>query len=598
MPNSGNPLIIVELVLDHCSKVNGQGDCGATKQCLATWNTCQDPCAYECQPVSYWFSNCDVPGHLGLENPEVFDALPILESWDHSPSKLVPGAMFKGSGSIRLCMQDVKACDGLGGFVLARLIEAQKYFEGRRINVWQGGCNMGFEEMVKSVFFIDRVEGPNKDCGVCFTASDPTSLIGFGKATCPEYKRLLDTTYGQPIQMEIGVILEKDATVKEPNKNPDKFVNAFILSNNFLSDNDGPIDQCFLSTKYICVGDEMMHVIPCINEDVNPQGWNFKLVERGVCGSEIKEHKNGDRVEIVKHFENTHARNVIRCLMYDCANLDQVSVTCCGEDMEPFLSENSLGDYACKRPSDVITDVKFCEVQDVGELLDCMAKELNISIYFDDICQKILVKPYCPPDPEDEIKVITAFEVIKDSFNVKSTDERYSQVIINHDLKDCTKGFTKSNYACAVKNQNIDSLREVCDRRTYKTNRDLVINSKWINGGNAYLATVNALRWAERAVCPPREVQMDVLPETSRCFVMGDIAQIQHEKLTSNGEFVDTLFMFTGRKMLDDCVRLCFIETPWNGRKYVNRFDCDQEISEIPIRPDDLCQYEDCVRVW
>ena len=524
----------------------------------------------------------------------MYDALPVIESWDHQATKLVPGSMFKGSGSIRLCLADMKSCDGLGGWVLARLIEAQKYFEGRRLNVWQGDCNMSFDEMVKSTFFMDRVTGPDKNCGVCLEASDPTSLIGFDKAVCPPSKNLVDVIYQQPVQLTLGVPLQKGPTVEKPNLNPDQYVGNFILSNNFLPDNDGPTDRCFLDTKYLCAGKEMMHVIPCINEDANPvPGWNFKLVERAVCGSTLVEHKNGDRVEIVKHFENMHASDVIRCLIQDCANFDQVTETCCEGEPESFLSEYFLQEYKCKRPSDVITDVKFCEVQDVGDLLECMAKELNISIYFDDFCQQIVVKAYCPPE-DDDVNILTAEEIIKDSFNVKPTDERYSSVTYNHDLVDCTIGPKAGNYRCHVVNQNIDALREPCDRRTYKTTKDLVVNTKWINGGNAYLANVNTLRWAERAVCPPRQIEVDVLPETSRCYAMGQITKIEHEKVSMGGEYSKSLWMFTGRKMLKDCVRLCFIETPWTSGLYSNSFNCDT----LPTRPTDLCELEQCERVW
>lgn len=226
-----------------------------------------------------------------------------------------------------------------------------------------------------------------------------------------------------------------------------------------------------------------------------------------------------------------------------------------------------------------------------------MAKELNLSIYFDDFCQQLVVKPYCPPDPDEEVKVVTAYEMIKDSFQVKSTDERYSSVTFNHDVVDCTLGARSGNYRCAVVNQNIDALREPCDRRTYKTKRDLVINSKWVNGGNGYLATVNTIRHAERAVCPPREVQYDALPNHSRCFAMGDMGIIEHEKLSSRGEYSKSLWMFTGRKMLNDCVRMCWVETPWDSGIYQNNFDCESGFTLIP-RPDDLCELEQCQRLW
>lgn len=604
MSLAGPPLFLAELVLDQCPLHNpangvpaaaGQVSCSATEPCSNTWFTCQAKCDYRCEPVSYWFSNCEVPGHLG-----VYDALPIIGSWDHQSTKLVPGSMFNGSGSIRICMQDLEACDGLGGFVLARLIEAQKYFEGRRLNVWQGDCNMPFEGLLKSTFYIDRVSGPSKDCEICLEGSDTTSLIGFDKAVCPPTKELVDVTFGQDVPLSLGVELQGAATASDPKLNPDLFVGKFILANNYVTDNGGVNDRCFLETRYLCAGSEMLEVIPCINENALPErGWNFELVERAVCGSELSAHANGDRLEMVKHITNTHAADVIRDLIQNCADLDQVARTCCNQPAESLLSEYHLEQYRCARPSDMISDVKFCDVEDVGELLESLANELNISIFFDDVCDQIVVRDYSPPAADAEIKIVMPDDIIRDSFEVKPTDERYTNVIYNHNLVDCTRGPVAGNFRCHVLNKNIDGLREVCDRREYKTTRDLIVNSRWINGANAYLATVNTIRWAARAACPPREVEFEVLPRFSRGFVMGDLTTVQHEKISSGGAYSTALWMFTGRKLLNNTVRMCFIETPWEAGEYRSGFGCGTaEAVTIGPRPEDLCELEQCTRVW
>jgi len=78
---------------------------------------------------------------------------------------------------------------------------------------------------------------------------------------------------------------------------------------------------------------------------------------------------------------------------------------------------------------------------------------------------------------------------------------------------------------------------------------------------------------------------------------MGDLAKIEHEKISSGGQYSKSIWIFTGRKMLDDCVRLFFIETPWTSGLYKNSFSCDDG-TIIQDRPTDLCVLEECVRLW
>lgn len=604
---------LVEIILDTCANTFGESPCTASGEpCFNTWNTCKDQCNFTCQTTSYWFTTCKVPSHLSTAYT------PNIVKVDSNPTTLEIGKSFSTRGRIKVTFQD-DAHNDLGfdpywprgaipicpsdkpGTLFGRWIERVKYFENRRANVYHGYCDQPLCDFVKESYFIDSVSGPSDSGKVDFVLKDPLILADDKNAQCPRsYPKIVSTqAAGNEFALPFTLGVALDGVDEDPDDDetalPYAQVNKFLLQNNYLLGNPDQ-DACFTRLRHICIGREVMEVKAVIN-NATPQGWNIQLLDRGVCGSAIGPHEKGASISFSETFENAHVADVVLRMLTECSELKDIAVSCCDSDAAQLIDFDSFEEYRCSAPLNYVCESIICKPIGLTTLLNELSDQFLFFLYSDSSTGKIVIKNLQPPDCGQIVPVISESQVVKGSFSVKNTDDRYNQITYRHDIIDCSKKIDDENLASSTVVIRADSLREPCDRREFKTRKIKEMKSRWINQCNKYMANANGERWLFLRDCPAHQVTLDVLLETGNCFDMGGFAKIHHSKLQSvNGEYINTYWLLKGKSVVDGCMRLTFERTAFDANM-APCLSCVDPCSTIADVLDD-CEPQDCVGVW
>ena len=607
------PITLVELRLDQCPlhnpangpNVSGLPTCSAVNPCPNTWANCQDKCNYECTVNSYWFTSCRMPVHL-MTALDVYNYAPSsIQSIDHLPTLFCPGETISQRGVIKVCLYAPKVCnDPLSGTNLGRLIAAQKFFAGRTLRVYHGDCEMtDICQFTRTDWVIEKVDGPSGNpCVACFTAKDPLTLAD--KAKCPDSddKFASNVVLGeeQPVPFTLGTALDGfPDEVGEGGEipNPYEQVGGFILPINYSNQVSASQNLCMGRTRYVQAGNEILQVEPEINPGLIP-GWNLRLKQRAVCGSELGPHDRGEKLKLCISFESEHVVDVWLRLLTECAELEDLPIDCCSDEPLSLINYESFERVRCENPLYMIDRTIICDPVSIQKLRQELAQQFLLMEAFDQTTGQIRLFSFRPPDcDEGEYEIIDSALMVKDSFTISQAIEPYNRVIISHDVVDCSDDPQGTNLGNITSYVSADLLRERCARREYKSSRDKVMASRWLNGRSGYLANTLAYRHYLLHRCPLRDITFETTNDIAKCYDFGQFVTLEHDKLRDwAGNYLQTPFMIKGKQVVDDCVRITAQESPFTDA-VKPCLTCEGECPTVFSEEVDEC-IDDCERVW
>lgn len=541
-PCDYQPITIIELVLDR----DADG---------VSYNDAPDKCAWQCVPTSYWFSDCKAPPQIQAATVPVA-IMPIISSYTPRCSVVDFSRGVSERARVSVCFHDLPIdCTGQTPGNFWSILDAeQKYWENRKLIVYQGDCTQTLDEMSKQVFFIDDVS-PDGDCKYCVTAKDPLSLLSDAPvpASCLGADQVL--TIRDKLYKDIEVLNEDTGDVSDPFE----YVGSFILSANYPA-GDPIIDDWWRCIRFICVDSEVMEVVAIKNDASNPlvpdrsfgpPGWNLVLVQRAACGSERSDISAGTRVAVVESFAGCHVADAVLRLLTKLSNVSDTSLTCCGDEPAVTIDCDSIEEFRCKNPLAIINDTLICESdnQNVAGLLEELAAENFFVISYD--ANEGTIKLVClnPGDvPTGGAFVVNECDIVRGTMRNKSKTERYSRVEVLHDTLDCSKGTSESNFGPGTYFVDTDTENPVvCERVKYRTPKTKKWRSRWMGSCGAYLASTYAARICMLFNCPRERFSFQVMPSIACFIATGDLIQLNHsKKQNALGQTSETYYFVTG----------------------------------------------------
>ena len=584
-------LCIFKIEFGACAKT--YPSCGAPSPCsnaygmVGTYNTCSNKCLYECSVQSEIFSNCAIPHHISQDLGSYKHSPSVVGKPRHTPTKICFGDTFSRPSTFTFSISGIKYCnDPFNSTPLDRLIDAQKYWEGRRVVAYFGDCSQSLCEFDKHVFIIDKIQGPTgEDCRYQITARSPLAAIDGVK--CPDGLPKISES-GDEVELTLGVNLDGEPTEDEPDADPYATVNQYLLSQDLLDDS-GKQTDCILQAKFLCVDGELVSVMP---ELTGSGGYNFLHKDRAQCGSTLKAHDIGAKITIPLVFQpHEHVADVVRRILIECADMTEVFLLCCDDDQQVYLNEESLEAFRCKNPLMTLNDYAvFCKPTDAGKLLKSLAETFLFGLYEE--AGQIKMLSLCPSG--DPAQILTQAQVIESSESTKNSGDRATGVIYRHTVDDWTKDGKDDNLLNTTGVIREDFLLEPCARNEYAQTKIKEIQTPFINQTNGFQAYTGAMRWRKVLACPADEMCVTLTMQESKRFVIGTKSKLLIEKNRDyTGEYKQQEWIVVSRQILDkgDCVQVCFRESPFADEKPC--LSCDFQFPAVY----DPCGI-DCVSVW
>ena len=587
-------LCIYVVEYDGCALTNPE--CGADGECsnnyglAGTYNTCPNKCLYECAVQREVFTNCRIPHHIQQELGEYKYTVAVVGQPSHTPTKISFGDTFGRPATFTFCISGIEACnDPFSSTRIDRLIDAQKYWKGRRVIAYFGDCSMSLCEFERQVFIIDRVQGPSgKDGRYCIQSKDPLASIDGVK--CPDGlpKKSVD---GDDITLKLGLNLDGVATDDDPDADPYSKVQSFLFTQNLLDDK-GRQATCLSQAKFLCVDGELLKVQPEINNTATSTGYNFRLLDRAQCGSTLKAHDSGSNVTVPLVFQpHEHVADVIKRIVQECADMTETFLLCCTDTEQVYIDDESFDDYRCRFPLQTLNDyVIICKPTSAKTILKSLAQTFLFGLYMQN--GAITLKGFAPNLEEPEI--VTQYQVLQYSENTTNTGEVATAVIYRYTVDDWTKTATGDNLIDTIGVVGEDFLREPCDRREYPQASVKEIETAWIGPENEYLGYTSAIRWRKILACPADEICLTLTLKESQRFPINQNALLRIDKnLDWRGEYKEQQWVAVSREIVQkgECVKVCFRESPFADEE--SCLSCD---FQFPAATDD-CD-ETCVSVW
>lgn len=539
LPCDYQPITIVEIVLDR--------DADGT-----SFYESQDKCSFVCTPTSYWFSDCKAPSQIAsaaLPNAVLMNLASI--TWQCSDLQI--GSAVPKRGSVSFCLQDQESKDpDVPGGYISSLFHSQKYWEGRKVVVYTGDCSQTIDQMDRQVYYITKASPPNAACRVCFTAKDPLSLLDTGQL-CPDSGCLPTLLLRERLAAELT--FTESGFVSD---NPDALVNRFLLSSNIPRGIDPEIDKKILCTEYLCHEGEVIRVVAAESSSTtiigdgsgfDPPGWNFLLVERASCGSQISEHAAGAELSPAAAFQNCHVADVLLELLRECAQIEEIGLVCCNDQIEVSIDCQSIEDFRCKNPLAMIDRTIICQPVEVSTLINELGRDFGFKLDFDETTGLLSVVCIQAPVNPLESTVIRECDIQKGSWKPIPGSTRKSKVSISYGTPDCSETVSKQNaqFNASWPNVSVNSV-PICERRKYRTIRTVQWSSRWFTERTAYLAKARVQREVCLFECEGFGFELIADPVLACSLVPGQFVRFEIDKVVDGaGQYSKDLYLLTGK---------------------------------------------------
>jgi hypothetical protein len=256
------------------------------------------------------------------------------------------------------------------------------------------------------------------------------------------------------------------------------------------------------------------------------------LTGRAVNGSEVSSHSEDDSFQQAINYEDEFLDDVIYDLFVNYANIpaSYIDTTAWNEEVQRW--------GPTKKIFTTIT-----EPTGVAELVGELAV-IGVSIWWDDVNQKIGLRLTKPPSPLETITEFTDDKDIKDISQEDRDEDRLTQIHFYSVQADPTQGLKeKSNYDRI--RATIDTVAEQAN--SYNDTRVREIFFRWFNRGNDTQARLSSLRLLNRLRNSPKSYTI-LLDAKDRDIALTDVIRITSRVVTDDtGKAEPTLLQVTQR---------------------------------------------------
>lgn len=591
MATRPNPVWIFIFEYDGCSKTFPA--CGAPTPCSnaydmpGTYHTCSDRCLYECGIQRQILSNCRIPYHIQQELGEYQYGLAVTGTPSQVPTRFMYGQTYSRPGTFSFEFSGVKYCnDPLNSSPLSRLVSAQKNWKGRRLTTYFGHENLRLCEFEKSVFVIDDIAGPSGSADT-FKVTAKSPLESLSGKKCPSGSQLRDID-GDFVDLVLGPALDGFPDDSDTNANPYFSIGGWLLDKGLST---AAIDyrqaQEISQSSAVIINGEALQVLPSIGPD---GGYNFKLVDRGFCGSTIKPHESGSTFELAQVFQpHDHVADVFRKLLTQCAELPSVFLLCCDDEDPIALDFQSFTDYKCQFPEQVLGDwIVISKSTSITTLLKELAQTFLTGLFDDGGI--LALDGVRPRDPNATVVTINDYHVAQNSERIKPNTDSYAAVQYQHTPADCTEGISEDNLLDSTSYTREELFLQPCERHEQPDASIFEIKTRFITRENQHLAYANSVRWCRLLACASREMCLDVDIDIASQFSASDSVTLRIDKYRDHtGEYDTREWIVLSKRMVSggSCVQLCLLESPFENIEPC--FSCDFQLTSVydPTDPTD-----------
>lgn len=494
------PVWIVEIDLDYCSRSYGVAPCAAAigvtgpSECFNTRKTCQDSANYAKTIKTYRFSNVLLPAS---SDPQ-FQAIPCVEAVSMLPTKIEPGKGLGKRATLTVTFNDHAHSDlgidpylnGRGydssarGTYFTKLLSRNPYYQGRSLRVRTGYIDAGqapdaanFEDRF---YQIEKIEGPDRSGKIRIMAKDPLKALDDARALAP----LPSTaTLSTAMNTSIGTLTLLPAGV-----------------GNLL----------FPASGKVVVDEEVMTFVSRVGDVLT--------LVRGANGTVAAGHDANVPVQLCLSYAGAFVTDVLYDLLVTYAGVNPAYIDLASWNLEAdiWLSNYDLTAVVVKPMG-------------VAKLVGEISEQCQLFIWWDEKTQRIKLKAVRPWAFDEVATLSDEYNILADSQSVRDRpDDRISQVLVYYGQKDPTKDLEKPwNFARLKVNTDADS--ESADQ--YGDTRNKIIYSRWLSSAQLSEAVSLATRTLNRFRNTPRTIVMQLDAKDSLAWT-GDVVLASMRSIT------------------------------------------------------------------
>lgn len=453
------PITLVEIDRDICSRVYGVGLCTATgSPCYNTWHTCQITSVFD--PVTQVMRFAKPSANI----PMSLDAIPSVRSTTTSPTELNVGDVDASSGPLgkraqaTVTLEDHPYSDALtdpyvaqratnpftAGTFWTKLKARWPIAKGRALRIRDGYIGQDPEDMVTREYLIEAIDGPNSNNLVTIKAVDPLRLLD-------------DKTSQAPIQSKGSL-------------------NADITNSQTTITVTGAVLADYPATGTLRIEAELMTYT---GRTITSGIITFTGITRATDGSAAKEHKAETRVQTCIRYTNQNAWEVAKSL------IDNYAPSAAG-----YIDATQWAAEAAQWLDGFIVSALISEPTGLNTLLAELCRDAQFFIWWDERQQKILLRAVRPPTEvpvqfSEDANILAGSQIIKTAPN-----ERVSQLWYYYEPADLSKKVNEEDNYRKVRIR-VDAASEA--DREYGESAVKKIYSRWVRTDAIVIAITTRL---------------------------------------------------------------------------------------------------------
>ena len=453
------PITLVEIDRDICSRVYGVGLCTATgSPCYNTWHTCQITSVFD--PVTQVMRFAKPSANI----PMSLDAIPSVRSTTTSPTELNVGDVDASSGPLgkraqaTVTLEDHPYSDALtdpyvaqratnpftAGTFWTKLKARWPISKGRALRIRGGYIGEDPMGMVTREYLIEAIDGPNSNGMVTIKAVDPLRLLD-------------DKTSQAPIQSKGSL-------------------NADITNSQTTITVTGAVLADYPATGTLRIEAELMTYT---GRTITSGIITFTGITRATDGSTAKEHKAETRVQTCIRYTNQNAWEVAKSL------IDNYAPSAAG-----YIDATQWAAEAAQWLDGFIVSSLISEPTGLNTLLAELCRDAQFFIWWDERQQKILLRAVRPPTGvpiqfSEDANILAGSQTIKTAPN-----ERVSQLWYYYEPADLSKKVNEEDNYRKVRIR-VDSASE--SDREYGESSVKKIYSRWVRTDAIVIAITTRL---------------------------------------------------------------------------------------------------------
>lgn len=469
---------VVEIDIDTCTRTWGVGACtasfggGVVRKCYNSFPTCNALQAFNKSVMTLRFCNATYPIKTG-------NYIPAIEGDVGGSEQEINIAGYKSNigslgvrASVRVTLKDFTDRDtltdkywgermngtaqqsGVGYDPMSRGTFWTKFkarnpnYAGRPLRVITGRvtANGAFVPVKTRSYVMQEMVGPGNSGKITITASDILSLASNDKAIAP-------------ITSQGRLASDLSATATSVNLSPAGIGNAEYPASGFAT-----------------IGSEIVRFTR-----VN----NTLTLTRGQRGTSASTHSANDTVQVAFTVDRVRADTVIRDLLVNYAKVPA-----------SYINFNEWRAEFDRWGATMILSATICKPTGVSALIGEI-NQLGITVWWDEVAQKIRIKLNHPPDEapvewNDNANIISIEQEDND-------DERATRIAFWHMQIDPTKDLGKENFMRGYITVFVDGENP----NFYNESRTKTIYSRWLNHGSDSAAKIITGRLLNRYKVAP-----------------------------------------------------------------------------------------------